>query len=112
MAILKQVKVKGRNSSQSGTPVSGDQTSVWLCEGTLSRFEVKLAVADHVVCAIQSVDGKGQTDGNWGKNVSKMGKKHCLDAKTIGIEARNGGCPEFCVNGASINSLAFSPQTG
>lgn len=23
-----------------------------------------------------------------------------------------GGCPEFCVNGASVNSWAFSPRTG
>src|SRR3990167_2518327 len=59
---------QSRHTGQSGASVSGAQAPIWICEGSLSRPEEKHGAALHAVCAIQPVDGAGQTDGSAGMN--------------------------------------------
>ena len=40
------------------------QAPVWLCEGTLPGFEEEHGPTRHTVCAVQSVDGAWQADGD------------------------------------------------
>ena len=48
--------------------------------------------------------------------VRKETCKLVIDFTYRGVRCREQtalrGCPEFCVNGASVKSWAFSPQTG
>lgn len=54
---------QSQDTGQGRIPISGDQTSVWLCESALSRTDEKHRSIDHAVCLVQFVDGSKKADG-------------------------------------------------
>jgi hypothetical protein len=59
---IDQAKKSRRAFGPGWASVSGDQTPVWIGEGSLSRAGEKHGTARHVVCTLQSVDGAQKID--------------------------------------------------